>query len=180
MAERHVQASGLDWTIVRPAGVYGPGDRDMLDLFRMAARGVMVLPPGGRVSVVEVGDLARLLLALSADRIGIAAQVYEVDDGTPGGWSHADFARAVGLAVGRRNVRTLAMPEWLVRGAARLDGLARGARAKLTPDRARYLCHADWVADPDRKVPAAIWKPTIATQAGLAETAAAYRAKGWL
>ena len=34
LAERHVKASGLDWTIVRPPAIYGPNDREMLELFR--------------------------------------------------------------------------------------------------------------------------------------------------
>jgi uncharacterized protein YbjT (DUF2867 family) len=180
LAERHIQASGLDWTIVRPPAIYGPGDREMLDLFRMAARGVVALPPGGRLSVIEVSDLARLLLALALDRTSGIAQIYEVDDGSPGGLSHSDFARILGLAVGRRNVRTIAMPAWLLHGAARVDRLVRTTRAKLTPDRVRYFCHPDWVSDPERHVPPAIWQPRIGTQIGLAETAAAYRAKGWL
>ncbi len=53
----------LDWTIIRPPAVYGPGDREMLDLFRMARRGLVPLPPGGRLSVISVADLCRLLLA---------------------------------------------------------------------------------------------------------------------
>src|SRR3546814_8906938 len=51
LAERHVKASGLDWTIIRPPAIYGPGDREMLELFRMAKRGFMLMPPGGRLSV---------------------------------------------------------------------------------------------------------------------------------
>lgn len=180
MAERHVMASGLDWTIVRPPAVYGPGDRDVLDMFRMAARGVMVLPPGGRLSVIEVSDLARLLLTLSVDRTDSIAQLYEVDDGSSGGWSHDDFAQAIGRAVGKRQIRTIAAPAWVVRGAARLDRLFRGKGAKLTPDRASYYCHPDWVSDPDKAVPPALWRPMIRTQIGLGETAAAYRAKRWL
>ena len=35
-AETLVEASGLDWTMVRPPAVYGPRDIDMLDLFRAA------------------------------------------------------------------------------------------------------------------------------------------------
>ena len=31
-----VAASGLDWTIVRPPAVYGPGDRETFELFKMA------------------------------------------------------------------------------------------------------------------------------------------------
>ena len=47
-AEIIVRESGLDWTIVRPPAVFGPGDTEMLDLFRMARRGIALLPPTGR------------------------------------------------------------------------------------------------------------------------------------
>ena len=42
-AEKIVATSGLDWSIIRPPAVYGPGDGEMLDLFRMARRGFIAL-----------------------------------------------------------------------------------------------------------------------------------------
>jgi nucleoside-diphosphate-sugar epimerase len=180
LAERHVQASGLDWTIVRPPAIYGPGDREMLDLFRMAKRGFMLLPPGGRLSVIEVGDLARLLLILAAERDKSRTHIYEVDDGTPEGWDHRDFAAALGRAVGRASVRTHATPPWLLNAAAGADRLFRGRNAKLTPDRVRYYCHPDWVSASLLRVPARLWEPLVTTADGLKATAEAYRAKGWL
>ncbi|HEX7784352.1 MAG TPA: NAD(P)H-binding protein [Sphingobium sp.] len=180
LAERHVMAGALDWTIVRPPAIYGPGDREMLDLFRMATRGLMVLPPDGKLSVIEVHDLAHLLLALCEERTESIAHIYEIDDGTPGGWSHRDFAAAVGKAVGRNDVRTLAAPRWLLNMAARADGLARGQGAKLTTDRVSYFCHPDWVANPAMRVPPAIWQPVVRMPTGLANTVKAYRSKGWL
>lgn len=179
LAERHVMASGLDWTIVRPPAIYGPGDKEMLDLFRMAARGVVMLPPGGRLSVIEVGDLARLLLALAGDRSESLAQVYEVDDGVHGGWSHAAWARAIGRAVGR-NVRTLATPRWLLSLAARADRAVRGEKARLTQDRVRYFCHPDWLVHAGKIPSPGLWEPRVPTAEGLKATAAAYRMKGWI
>lgn len=181
LAERHVKASGLDWTIARPPAIYGPGDREMLDLFRMARRGLMLLPPGGRLSVIEVSDLARLLLTLADERDRKSlTHIYEVDDGTQGGWDHQDFGQALGRAVGRSSVRTYATPPWLLNAAARADSLLRGRKAKLTPDRVRYFCHPDWVSAPTLRVPSSLWTPQVATDAGLKATAEAYRAKGWL
>ena len=55
---------GLDWTIVRPPAVYGPGDRETFELFKMARRGLVALPPRGRFSVIHVEDLCRLILAV--------------------------------------------------------------------------------------------------------------------
>ena len=179
LAERHVKASGLDWTIVRPPAIYGPNDREMLELFRMAKRGVMMLPPGGRLSVVHVGDLARLLLATAKETENSLTRIYEVDDGTPDGWDHQDFGAAIGRAVGRP-VRTVATPRWALGMAARADRLIRRGNAKLTPDRVDYFCHPDWVVTPAMQPPRRLWMPQIPTEDGLKATVAAYREKGWL
>lgn len=177
-SEALVRASGLDWTIVRPPAVYGPGDREMLELFRLAAKGLATLPPGGRLSLIEVTDLARLLLDLvdATDSIG---RTYEPDDGRERGWDHREFALALGEAVGRR-VRAISVPAAILRLAARGDGIFRGKRAKLTADRVRYFCHPDWVVTADARPPAAIWRPKIETPAGLKATAQSYREAGWL
>lgn len=180
LAELHVKASGLDWTIVRPPAIYGPGDREMLELFRMAKRGIMLMPPGGRLSVIEVSDLARLFLTLAVEKdMRSLTHVYEVDDGTPGGWDHIAFAQAIGRAVGRP-VRTFATPEWVLGMGSRLDRMVRGRNAKLTPDRVSYFCHPDWVVKKRKQPPKKLWAPKIATEEGLKATVEAYRAKGWL
>ena len=177
-AEALVGESGLDWSIVRPPAVYGPGDRETLELFKMAKIGLMLMPPKGRLSVLHAGDLARLLLAL-ADREAPAMVTIEPDDGKPGGWTHKSFAAALGRAVGRSPL-VLSAPAPLLRVAARADRLLRGMRAKLTPDRAAYFSHRDWLVDPARAAPADLWAPQIPTERGLSETADWYRAEGWL
>ncbi|WP_093081723.1 NAD-dependent epimerase/dehydratase family protein [Sphingobium sp. AP50] len=179
LAEKYVKSSGLDWTIVRPPAIYGPGDKEMLELFRMAKRGIMMLPPGGRLSAIHVSDLSRLLLALAQERENSLTRTYEVDDGTPGGWDHKDFGAAIGRAVGRP-VRTVATPEWLLTVAARIDRMVRGKKAKLTPDRVDYFCHPDWVVAKRMQPPKRLWLPQVKTEDGLKETVAAYREKGWL
>jgi uncharacterized protein YbjT (DUF2867 family) len=177
-SERIVAASGLDWTIIRPPAVYGPGDRETFELFKMARRGLVALPPAGRFSVVHVEDLCRLILDL-VDAPDSRSETYEPDDGRQGGWSHDDFARLLGEAFGRR-ARTLAMPAGLMRLGARLDRLFRRRAAKLTADRVRYFCHPDWVAHPDRRPPRQLWAPQIETEAGVRTTADWYRAEGWI
>jgi uncharacterized protein YbjT (DUF2867 family) len=180
-AERHVSESGLEWTMVRPPAIYGPGDAELLELFQMAARGFVLLPPGGRLSVIHVDDLADLLVLLASPQ-GIETRgcTYEVDDGRNRGWTHVEFARAIGRAVGRPSVRTISMPSALVRFGARVDRLLRGDKARLTPDRAAYFCHDDWVSRAAMHPPAQLWRPAIAADAGLAMTAQAYRDRGLL
>jgi uncharacterized protein YbjT (DUF2867 family) len=176
-AERRVEISGLDWTIIRPPAVYGPGDREMLELFRMARRGIVVVPPDGRVSLIEVSDLCRLLLSC-ARQTGIK-KVYEVDDGTVRGFSHRDLATLLGEAVGKR-VSVVRAPGGILRGVSMLDRLLRGKKAKLTHDRVRYFCHPDWVSRRSMAPPVRLWKAKTPASIGLRSTAKAYREAGWL
>ena len=178
MGEEVVQVSGLDWTIVRPPAIYGPRDREILELFRAARWRVLPLPPAGRASMIHVDDLARLLLDLVPAEAS-SQRIYEPDDAHPGGWAHDELAQMIGAAVGRR-VWAPHVPRAVLMAAARLDRKVRGARAKLTPDRASYMSHPNWVSEPARAVPAELWKPQIATAQGIRSAAIWYRNAGWL
>lgn len=179
-AEKLVMASGLDWTIVRPPGIYGPRDVDFFEMFRMARWGLVPVPPKeGRSSLIHVDDLARLLLALLPGGEGVTGETFEPDDGRQHGWSHYELARAIGWAMGRR--------PWVVHlsrasleRAARADRLVRRGKARMTPDRAQYMAHPDWVVTHDARPPRSLWKPEVPTREGLKATAAWYRENRWL
>ncbi len=176
-SEALVAASPLSTVIVRPPAIYGPGDHELLEMFRMASRGFVLLPPAGRLSLIHAADLARLLVALAAPTAPTG--FIEPDDGHAGGWTHREFGAMLGEAVGRP-VRLASMPALVMKAAARADRLLRGANAKLTPDRAAYFCHPDWVADPAKAPPPALWTAQIQTPHGLSDTAAWYRRENWL
>jgi len=151
----------------------------MLDLYRMAQRGFILMPPQGRASLIYVHDLARLLAALLPAHEDATARIFEADDGEPDGWSHSSFGRAIGWAVGKP-ATVIHMPRALLMLAAYADRLLRRGNAKLTPDRVRYLAHPDWVADQRLALPKSLWQPEVKTRNGLKQTARWYRAKGWL
>lgn len=178
-AERLVAASGLDWTTVRPPGVYGPWDVDYLEMFKLAKGGVVPVPPPGRSSLIHVEDLAELLVALVPSAEAVSHRTFEPDDGHAGGWSHRELARLVGWAVGRRPW-VVHLPKPVLRVASRADRLVRRGRARLTADRVGYMAHPDWVARPEMRVPAGVWRPRISTRDGLKATARWYREKRWL
>ena len=170
-AERLVMASDLDWVIVRPPGVYGPADAEMLDIYKLATRGLYIAPPG-RISLIHVDDLARALLALADS--GPSQTLLEIDDGAANGYSHADFAHTIGMAMAKR-VRVIPLPLSMLHVAATI-----GISAKLTPDRARYIAHPDWVARGGNAALADVWTPQIDLATGVADTLAGYRARNWL
>ena len=177
-SERIVAASGLDWTIIRPPAIYGPGDRETFELFRMARRGLVALPPRGRFSVIHVEDLCRLILDV-IDADDSWGETYEPDDGTQDGWAHRHFARTLGRVFDKR-ATTISMPRFVMNTAARADRLLRRDNAKLTRDRVGYFCHPDWVSAADKRPPPQLWQPQVRTPTGLKETARWYREQGWL
>jgi uncharacterized protein YbjT (DUF2867 family) len=177
--EKLVTTSLLDWTVVRPPGIYGPGDSELLDMFKLAQRGFAVLPPRGRASWIHVDDLARLLVALLPSHEDATAQIYEADDGEPGGWTHSGFARAIGWAMGKR-ITALHAPKPLLMAAAMGDRMLRRSKAKLTPDRASYMAHRDWRILPELVPPTALWSPQIPTRSGLKDTVRWYKINDWL
>jgi nucleoside-diphosphate-sugar epimerase len=178
-AEKLVAASGLDWTIVRPPAIYGPRDREILELFRLAKWGVVPMPPPGRSSLLHVGDLARLLLTLAPAGEGVTRHVFEPDDGRDEGWSHRELARAIGWAVGRRPWVPHVSKANLER-LAKADKALRGRRARLTPDRVGYMAHPNWVSSVKARPPKRLWKAEVPTLEGLKATAEWYRKEGWL
>lgn len=179
-AEKLVSASGLDWTMVRPPAIYGPRDTEMFEMFRIARWGLMPMPPSdGRTSVIHVGDLARLLLALVPGGEGVTGQVFEPDDGRKQGWGHYELARAIGWALGRRPW-VIHLSRASLERAAKADRFLRRDRAKLTLDRARYMSHPDWVVTHDARPPRSLWRPEIPTREGLKATADWYRENRWL
>ncbi|MEP2100875.1 MAG: NAD(P)H-binding protein [Parasphingorhabdus sp.] len=180
-AEKIVASSGLDWTIIRPPAIYGPGDGEMLELFKMAKTGFVTLPPDadGRLSAIHVDDLSRALMTIIPEHEDLTAQIFEVDDGKTGGWTQTSFAKAIGWATGRR-VKPIATPKLLLELGAKADRLVRRDKAKLTEDRVNYFCHDDWTVDPAKRLPPELWTPQIETRQGLKDTAKWYRQNDWL
>src|SRR3989441_5507403 len=130
------QTPGLAWTILRPAAVYGPGDRAMLPLFRMANRGILPLVgrPNAAYTFVHVGDVVRAIDA--------AIDAYTPGDicfvGHPQPVTGREILEAIGMAVGRP-AGLGRLPRALALGAgARRDTAGRMTGRPLPLNRWRY------------------------------------------
>ncbi|WP_246048393.1 NAD-dependent epimerase/dehydratase family protein [Hankyongella ginsenosidimutans] len=98
-AERAVMESGLDWLILRPGAVYGPGDRATLSLFQAVKWGVAPVFSEARAAVVHVADVASAVLAGLTQGRGIVADLH---DGAPGGgYTQLEIFRMIGAALGK-------------------------------------------------------------------------------
>jgi nucleoside-diphosphate-sugar epimerase len=182
-AEQAVEAVGdkVPWTILRPSGVYGPGDADYFELFKTVERGLNVFF-GNRerwFSAVYVDDLVRVALD-AAEREATRGKGYFVCDGVPITWG--EFQEHIVRASGRR-VRTLELPELIVDVAAfagelitRIDGKPRlfNRQKALMGAQEAWTCQSDALRDD------AGYAPTVAVAEGVARTLAWYRAERWV
>ncbi len=163
----------LDWSIVRPPAVYGPGDRELLPFFRMAQAGWFAAPANGnaRLSLIHADDLARAILAV-AGATGCWGATLEVDDGREGGYGWSDIVDALGTAVGRR-VHLVRLPRPPVLAVAALvEAQARrhGRPPMVNRGKVREFWHPDWVARSADLRSRINWTPQISVDKGFSET----------
>lgn len=165
------KAGAADWVILRPPAVYGPGDREMLPVFRAMSHGLAAVPGNvqARLSLLHVADLVAAIRAC-LDGAACSGQVLTLCDGRAGGYDWRELA-AVAQAVWGRPVRLWPVPRHLLDAVAVCNlYLARitGRPAMLTPPKLRELRHPDWVADNDAIRRATGWTPAVDLPTGLA------------
>ena len=172
----------MRWTILRPPAVFGPGDRELLPLFRCLARGFAPLLTGtpGRFSLIYVDDLATAALRWLEADTGYG-QTFELDDGRPGGYDWETVLSVAGrvLREGRR-VRRVPVPLPLLGLAARANLAAArllGYAPMLTPGKLREITHPDWLCDSHAFAHATGWRPAFGLEAGLARAYRPHRAR---
>lgn len=167
-------------TIVRPAVVYGPWERDMLRLFQFARRGLAPRVRGDScVSMIHAADLCDLVER--AGRLDAAAgRTYFAAD--PSSYWMRDLLRTMGAICGRRVVQLPLAPALLWPFAfinEQLQRMGTGIEI-LTLTRLKEFRERFWVVDPTRARNELGWESGRDIQEGLRQTARWYIDHGWL
>ena len=172
---------GLPWTILRPGVVYGPRDRAVLALFRMARAGM--LPLVGRetaaYTMIHVADAVRAIEA-AVDRADASGETMFV--------GHPEPVTARALVEGVRDAAggsaaIVSVPQlvlWIAAVAGEAIGTLRGKPAVINRRRYDELNAAGFVCRVDRLRDRLGVVAEIGLRDGLAQTAAWYRSQGWL
>jgi nucleoside-diphosphate-sugar epimerase len=120
-------ASGMEFVILRPPLIYGPGVKaNFLRLLQAVDRG-LPLPFGradNRRSLISVGNLVAFLAAATASD-AVANETFLVSDGHD--LSTADLVRAMAKSLGRP-ARLVPVPPGLLEAAGRLTGRAEAVQ----------------------------------------------------
>ncbi|HET9595659.1 MAG TPA: NAD-dependent epimerase/dehydratase family protein [Anaeromyxobacteraceae bacterium] len=171
----------LPVAVARPPRIMGPGDRENLLFFRIAARGVVLrfLGPERPLSWIDVDDCARGF-ALLGEHPAAAGQAFFLAsrDRTTVEDLQRDIARA--LAV---RVRTVPVPGALLTAlAAGADAVTRATGVKLPLNRklARQVLAPGWTCRTEKAERLLGFAAPTRLTASIERAARSYRELGWL
>ncbi len=181
-AEESLRALGEQMEIValRPAGVYGPRDTELLPLFKLARSGWLILPSGpGVLQPVYVSDVAQAALATVRKPVGFGP--YPLAESSRYSWE--DAVKGLERALGRP-VRPVRLPAAVFKLAGCAAEKAAGFRGDVPlvfdERRAWDLAVHTWTCDPASTERALGWRAEVRLFEGLERTARWYRREGWI
>ena len=171
----------LKVTIVRPAAVYGPRDRDFLAAFKQASGRVAfhAVPRDHAFSIVHVTDLVAALLH-AAERPAAVGRTYFVANEAPTTWR--ELYDTVATAAGASPIQ-LQVPRSAVRLAAHAGDLLStftGRATLLNRNKAALGRPRWWLCDASRAREELGWQAAIPLQLGVRETYNWYVEAGWI
>jgi len=170
----------LPVAVVRPPGVYGPGDREVLSFFETVHKGIR--PSLGdtsrKLQMVHVDDLVRGIF-LAATRQTRNGSVYFICESKA--YTFAELVDAIKAAVGRKTL-TLPVPAGLFKAIAfGSETVCRliGVTPMLTREKAGELL-ASWEVDTSKARTELGFEAAIPFPEGARQTYDWYRKEGWL
>jgi len=171
---------GLAYSVIRPAAIYGPGDRRLLKVFRMANHAVFPLLGSGRClyHLVHVEDLADSMILAAAHPAAVGEAFIA---GSPEASSLEAIGRTIAGALGRpfRPIRLPAWPFFLAADVCECFCKPLGISPPLYRRRVAFFTK-DRAFD-TRKIRERLgFKNRYSDADGLAATTRWYRDHGWL
>ena len=164
--------ASLAWCALRPPAVYGPGDRELLGLWRLTRRGFLPTVAGAdaRLSLIHIDDLVAALERLCSTEVTLAGDCFDIADSCEEAYSWRDLARITGDHW-QRPVQLLPLPGPALAALAWANlGLAHLTRSQpmLSPGKLRELRHRDWSCGHGALSERSGWQPRRSLAEGLA------------
>lgn len=182
-AEKYVRRQNyFPYVILRPTGVYGPGDKDYLMEIKSIQSGfdfTVGLTPQ-RITFIYAKDLATVaFLALESEKA--RNKQYFVADGDV--YTDASFARIIQDILQKKRVFKARIPIGLVYVACLFsEAIGKIIRKSMTlnTDKYKILKQRNWICDIRPLKEDLRFTPAYPLREGLEETIAWYRRHGWL
>lgn len=171
---------GLPLTIIRPAAVYGPRDRDFFAYFELVKRGLQLeLGRDERwYSLIYVRDLVELVL-MAMEKEAALGQTYFACTETR---TYKELSQAIADAMNRRPLR-ITLPEAALTPialGAKVQARLTGRPALLNEQRVLDIRHRYWLCSGDKARQELGFVPHYDLHTAVRETANWYWENGWL
>jgi nucleoside-diphosphate-sugar epimerase len=174
------ERSGVDLVIARPSGIYGPGDRRLLKLFRGVARRRFVTLGTGEIfyHLTYVDDLAEGF-RLCGEVPAASGRTYILAGGEV--TSLNELVRRIAAAAGVRPpaLHLPAWPAWLAGAACEAVCVPFGIEPPLYRRRVDFFTKSR-AFDISRARAELGFEPAVGLDEGIRRTLAWYREQGWL
>jgi dihydroflavonol-4-reductase len=179
-ARDRAQHTGVELVIVRPSGIYGPGDRRLLKLFRGVARRRFVVLGDGEIfyHLTHIDDLVEgfRLAATAAAAVGRA---YILAGGEV--TTLNELVRIIAAEAGVRNEpwHLPVWPFWIAGAACEMVCAPLGIEPPIYRRRVDFFTKSR-AFDITRARTELAFRPRVTLRDGVRKTLAWYRAEGWL
>ena len=177
------RSTDIPITIVRPPAVYGPGDRDVLQVFQMLAKGVLVTAGSAakqRFSMIYIDDLVSgIMMAARADKS--VGRIYYITSRHSCSWD--DLIAASQPVIGFKKLLKVSLPKPLVYLVGLVIGSAgvfSGKPSLINRDKANELVQDYWVCSPDQAELDFGFNAGTSLDEGVAKTISWYYRQGWM
>jgi nucleoside-diphosphate-sugar epimerase len=171
----------IEVTILRPPAVYGPRDKDVLEFFLWASRGLKPLlgRTRPRLSIIHVQDLARAIVE-AASHPRTAGETYFVTD--PVQYSYGDIFDFLSEAAQKR-LRNLYIPVPLLHLSAWLSEMVSAmlpSPLTLNREKLKDVLQPYWTCSSERLTDHTGFRTGIGGAEGFRSTYAWYKQMGWI
>lgn len=175
------ELSGLPVTVIRPTAVYGPGEKDLLIVFRLLAKGwdLNVGTNPQKLTFVYVRDLVEAIVASMKKQLS-GWLAFDISDGSE--YSRYALSEAFAAASGIRS-RRLHIPVDLVRWIARINESYTSFSGKypaLNKDKVKEITAENWYCDIQPARDLLGYAPRYNLTDGITETFRWYKDNRWL
>ena len=170
-------------TIVRPPAVYGPGDRDVLQVFQMLAKGLFVSTSSAatqRFSMIYVDDLVKGILAAARLEKAVG-RVYYITSSCSSSWD--EVIAAARPVLGFTKLFRISLPAPLVFFIGTVMGAIgslQGKLALINRDKVNELLQNYWVCSPEQAQHDLGFTAETTLAEGVQKTILWYQREGWL
>ena len=182
LAEKIIRdKADIPWTIVRPVSVFGPGDKDFLQYFKMIKKHIAPLIGFDKknYNFIYVNDLVDLIDKTILNKKAFNETFFAAESKT---YTMLEFIKSIELALNRKSLH-LHIPHFLLSIAALMAGLLNKFSSRppiLNQEKVKEFKQKNWIVNTNKSEELLAFKTKSDLTKQIQETSNWYKSKGWL